>query len=89
MFYLIFKLATAFQVRTEERTASGRIDALLETKDTVYLFEFKLKGTAQAAMDQINSKGYMTPYQAGNKQIIKIGVAFDDDHRTLKDWVVE
>ena len=89
MFYLIFKLATAFQVRTEERTASGRIDALLETKDTVYLFEFKLKGTAQAAMDQINSKGYMTPYQAGNKKVIKVGAAFDDDHRTLKDWVVE
>ncbi len=89
MFYLIFRLAAAFHVRTEERTANGRIDALLETKDTVYVFEFKLNGTAQDAMNQINSKGYMIPYEAGNKKIIKIGAAFDDELKTLKEWTAE
>ena len=89
IFYLIFRLAAAFHVRTEERTANGRTDAVLETKDTVYLFEFKLHGTAQQAMEQINSKGYMIPYEAGNKKIIKIGAAFDDELRTLKEWAAE
>ena len=89
MFYLIFRLATGFYVRTEERTANGRTDAVLETQDTVYLFEFKLHGTARDALEQINSKGYMIPYEAGKKRIIKIGAAFDDELRTLKEWVVE
>ncbi len=87
MFYLIFRLASYFNVRTEERTANGRIDALLETPDTIYLFEFKLHDTAENALKQIDDKGYMIPYEAGHKQLVKIGVSFDDEKRTIKEWV--
>ena len=112
MFYLIFRLASPFVVRTEERTASGRIDALLETPDTIYLFEFKLHDTAENALKQIDDKGYMIPYlpsppsplsifangegehdvitsNCGGKvkNVVKIGVSFDDEKRTIKEWV--
>ncbi len=88
IFYLIFRLAAAFDVRTEERSAAGRCDALVETRDAIYVFEFKLKGTAQEALAQIDDKGYLIPYEAGEKRLYKIGACFDGELRTLKDWVV-
>ena len=88
MFYLIFRLATAFEVRTEERSAVGRCDAVVETKDAVFVFEFKLRGTAQEALEQIDERGYAIPYEAGAKRLYKIGASFDEELRTLKEWAV-
>ena len=88
MFYLIFRLASAFEVRTEERSAAGRCDALIETEDTIYLFEFKLDGTAEEALKQIDDKGYAIQYEAGDKKIVKVGVNFEKDKRTIERWVV-
>ena len=88
MFYLIFRLAAAFDVRTEERSAAGRCDAVVETKDSVFVFEFKLKGTAQEALAQIDERGYMIPYEASGKRVFKIGASFDEDLKTLKEWLV-
>jgi ATP-dependent exoDNAse (exonuclease V) beta subunit len=81
-------LATHYVVRTEERSAAGRCDALIETEDTIYLFEFKLDGTAEEALKQIDDKGYAIQYEAGNKRIVKIGVNFEKDKRTIERWVV-
>ncbi|MBQ9243312.1 MAG: ATP-binding protein [Proteobacteria bacterium] len=89
IFYLIFRIASEFSVRTEECTSSGRIDALIETEDTIFLFEFKLDGTAEQALQQISDKGYGIPYEAGEKKLIKIGVNFDKELRTIERWIVE
>ena len=89
MFYFIFRLATAFDVRTEERTAAGRSDVVVETNDAVYVFEFKLHGSSEEALQQIEEKGYAIPYENGAKKLYKIGACFDEDLRTLKDdWIV-
>ena len=88
MFYLIFRLASSFGVRTEERTAAGRSDFVLETEDAVYVFEFKLHGTAEEALRQIDEKGYAIQYENGSKKLYKIGACFDEELRTLKNWVV-
>ena len=45
-FYLIFKLSLPFVTNTEVRSAAGRADAVVETDDAVYVFEFKLDGSA-------------------------------------------
>ena len=89
IFYLIFRLAAAFEVRTEERSAAGRCDALIETEDTIYLFEFKLNGTAEEALKQIDDKGYAIPYEAGDKKVVKIGANFDGDKRTIERWIID
>ena len=89
IFYLIFRTATAFNVRTEERTAAGRSDFVLETEDAVYVFEFKLHGTAEEALRQIDEKGYAIQYEQGTKKLYKIGACFDEELRTLKDWIVK
>lgn len=51
-------------------------DAMVKTPKYVYVFEFKLNGTAEEAMKQIDEKGYLIPYQKDHREIIKIGVEF-------------
>lgn len=69
--------------------ASGRTDAIIETKDRVYLFEFKLdRASAEDALKQIDDKGYATPYLGAGKQVTKVGVEFDSELRNIERWVV-
>ena len=57
--------------------------------DTVYVFELKINGTAREALDQINSNGYMVPYEAGDKKVVKVGIAFSKEERNITKWIVE
>ncbi|WP_295039684.1 AAA family ATPase [uncultured Fibrobacter sp.] len=94
--FLIFKLCTPYVVRTEECSAAGRSDAVVETADAVYIFEFKLDSSATVddALKQIDDKGYLIPYSVtmakdGNsKKLFKIGVTFDQEKRTIGEWKV-
>ncbi len=94
--FLIFKLCTPYVVRTEECSAAGRADAVVETADSVYVFEFKLEscGSADDALAQIDSKGYLIPYTSaladdGNpKKLYKIGASFDGEKRTIGEWKI-
>ena len=56
--------------------------------DTVYVFELKVNGTAQEALEQIDSKGYALPYQSDGKRVVKIGVKFDADTRVPENWII-
>lgn len=86
--YLVMKLM-GFYTEAELQTAAGRIDLLVGTSDSLYLFEFKLNKNAQEAMDQINHRDYLLPFRADGRQIIKIGAGFDDSIRSISDWLVE
>ena len=88
IFYLIFTLASEYSVRTEQCSAAGRCDALIETEDTIYVFEFKLDGSAEEALRQIDEKGYTIQYEAGDKRVVKVGVNFEKDKRTIERWVL-
>ena len=88
IFYLIFTLSSEYSVRTEQCSAAGRCDALIETEDTIYVFEFKLDGTAEEALKQIDDKSYAIQYEAGDKKIVKVGVNFEKDKRTIERWVI-
>ena len=66
----------------------GRCDALIEIEDTIYVFKFKLDGTAEDAIKQIDDKGYAIQYEAGDKKIVKSGANFDSDKRTLERRIV-
>ena len=74
-FYLIFSMLNS-RIRTQVKTIDGRIDALAEFNDAVWVIELKLNGTPQEALEQINSKDYAIPYTAGNRTIYKIGLSF-------------
>ena len=86
--YLVMKLM-GFYTHAEMRTAAGRIDLLVRTPDYLYLFEFKVNKSAQAAMDQINDRDYLLPFHADGRKIVKVGVNFDDTIRSISEWIVE
>ena len=85
--YLVFTLLGQY-VHCEMHTFSGRIDCVLETKKYVYLFEFKRDDTAEAALSQIEDKGYAFPYQADKRTVFRIGASFDSEKRMLTGWIV-
>lgn len=86
-FFLIFNLMGQY-TRAEVHTLKGRSDCIVETANTVYLFEFKLtkNGTADEALAQIDDKSYACTYEASDKKVIKIGVAFDSAARTFDQY---
>ena len=86
--YLIFKLMGQF-TQAEVHSSRGRADAVVKTPKFVYVFEFKLKGTAGQALQQIEEKGYTLPYAAEGRQVIKAGVEFSADKRNVERWMVE
>ncbi len=87
VFYLIFSLLGA-HVRVEEESAIGRADVVIYMPDAVFVMELKYDGSAEAAIRQIDEKGYLVPYSASGRRLFKIGVNYDSAARTLSDWVV-
>jgi hypothetical protein len=76
-------------VQAEVKTAAGRADAIIKTADTVYVFEFKMHGTAEEALKQINTKDYLIPYTVDGRKLVKIGAAFNEKERGLSRWIME
>jgi hypothetical protein len=79
-----------FYVDAEVSSIKGRCDVVVNLQEFVYVFEFKLlgNGTAEEALKQIDDKGYSIPYQTTGKKIVKIGVEFDPETRTIGRWLV-
>lgn len=86
--FLIFKLM-GFYTHVEYHTSRGRIDLLVVTGRFCYVMEFKLNGTAEDALKQINAKDYALPFRHTGKQVIKIGVNFSSKTRNIEKWLVE
>ena len=87
VFYLVFRLLGQY-IDVEERSAKGRADAVVKTKDYVYVFEFKLDGSTEDALKQIDEKGYLLPYSIDQRQLMKIGVSFDSAERNIGEWKI-
>jgi hypothetical protein len=75
--------------RPEVCTSDGRLDALVETKNFVYCFEFKIDKTADEAMEQINKKDYLLQWKDNGKKLFKVGVNFDSEKRNIGEWKYE
>ena len=86
--YLIFKLMGQF-TQAEVHSAKGRADAIVRTPKYVYVFEFKLNGTAEEDLQQIYDKGYAEPFQMDNRRVVKVGVEFSAETRNVKRWLIE
>jgi hypothetical protein len=85
--YLIFSMLNVY-VRTQVKVAGGRADMVVWMPDTIYVFELKVSGTAQQALEQIDSHDYALPYQTEGRKVVKIGVKFNADTRVPEEWVI-
>ena len=88
MLYVIFSLLGRY-VDVEVRTATGRVDMVMQAFGKLYLFELKLNRSAAAAMQQINLNDYPARFLQCGLPIVKVGINFDTATRTLSDWVIE
>jgi Predicted AAA-ATPase/PD-(D/E)XK nuclease superfamily len=84
--HLIFSYL-GVMIQSEVHSSKGRADAIVQTANEIYIFEFKFNKTAQEAIEQINKKGYASRYTTSGKKIRGIGVNFNSATRQIDDWV--
>ena len=85
--YLILSLL-GVNIKAEVHTNKGRIDAVMETDDCIYLVEFKM-GTSAYALAQIEKMKYHERFLSSRKPIKLIGVGFDKKDRNIRDYKVK
>ena len=85
---LLYTLLTAFgaDVRAEESSAKGCSDLTLKMPKGIYVMEIKYNDTAEAALNQIESKGYADKYALDGRPVTKVGIAFSSEERNITDW---
>jgi hypothetical protein len=83
--YLIFSMLNVY-VRTQVKCAGGRVDMVVWMPDTIYVFEMKVNGTAEEALQQIDDRSYALPYQTDGRPVVKVGVKFNAETRTPESW---
>ncbi|MFT5163424.1 MAG: DNA-directed RNA polymerase subunit L [Alteromonadaceae bacterium] len=86
LFYAIFTLI-GLDIEAEVRTNKGRIDCVLQTQKTIYIIEFKLNDSKEAALKQIQDKQYAQKYQNSDKEIVLLGVEFDQTSRNIGGFI--
>ena len=86
--YLVFKIM-GFYTQVERPTSDGRIDAVIQTPDYIYIIECKLDRTADEALRQINDSDYAAPFSMDKRRIYKIGVNFSSQTRGVEQWIIE
>ena len=86
--FIVFRLV-GFYVKAEYHTSEGRVDLVLQTDRYIYVMEFKLEGSAEEALQQIEAKHYARPFEADSRQLFKIGINFDNNTRNIERWIVE
>ena len=87
-FYLVAKML-GFYTQVERTTSDGRMDMVVGTHDYLYIIEFKLDGSAEAALRQIDEKGYARPFAADSRKLYRIGVSFSLGRRCIEEWKIE
>ena len=87
LLYVIFSLFGRY-VEVEVHTPTGRVDIVMKTDKALYLFELKLNMSARAAIKQIDLKDYSSKFALSGLPIVKVGINFNPESRTLDDWKI-
>lgn len=85
-FFLLLRMLSCYLVYREKETSQGRADCVYETPNDVYIFEFKLDGSVDAALKQIEDKGYAREYAGDSRKIHLVGVNFSSEKGTIDGW---
>lgn len=85
-FYLLMRLISCYTVYTEKQLSEGRADCIVETPKYIYIFEFKLDGTADEALKQIKERAYARAYDTDPRPLYQIGASFSSKTGTIEEW---
>ena len=80
----------AVRVVAEDQTSEGRIDLSVVAGEHVYVMEYKVDKSAEAALRQIKEKRYADKFRLEKgKTIHLLGIAFSSTGHTVQDWKEE
>jgi hypothetical protein len=85
IFYFFFRMLSN-DVYAEVRNSIGATDVIIKTPKYIYIVEIKIDSSADIALKQIEDKGYATPYLSDGREIIKLGLNFSTEIRTISEW---
>lgn len=85
VFYIMLSMMN-IAILTQVKSCRGRADAVMFSPSTIFVFEIKINKSAQEALAQIDNKGYMVPFEADGRKLVKIGINFSTTTRTIEDW---
>jgi hypothetical protein len=88
MIYLLC-LLVGIDMGVELSTNIGIMDAVIKTDECIFIFEFKLRGNAQEALNQIKTKKYFQRFLNDGRKIVLIGAQFSVEQRNIVEWLVE
>ena len=83
--HLLFQYM-GLRVHSEVCTAEGRADAVVETNSKVYVLEFKLDQSAEAALAQIRAKRYHQAFWNLEKPVVGLGINFSSKTKNVDEW---
>lgn len=87
-FFLIFSMLESY-VQTQVKRWRGRIDMVVLTPKTTYLFEFKIRDDADKALRQMDERRFAESYQTEGRSVVKVGIRFDTETWTIKERKIE
>lgn len=76
------------QTNIERHSSRGSADMIVQTKDYVYIMEFKVDKSPEKALEQIEKKKYAVPFTKDSRQLIKVGIEFSLSEHNIKDWKI-
>ena len=88
LFYVVLSMMN-IAVLTQAKSCRGRADAVMFSPIAIFVFEIKINKPAEEALKQIDDKGYMVPFEADERKLVKIGISFSTETRTVEDWDFE
>ena len=86
--YILFSLLGTY-TDIEVRTPCGRVDVVMRTPYTLYIIELKLDKGADTALAQIDLKQYPERFALCGLPVVKVGISFDKEKKTINDWKIE
>jgi PAS domain-containing protein len=77
------------RIHSEACTADGRVDSMVETPTKVYILEYKLDQSPEAALEQIKQKKYYRAAWSLGKPVVCVGVNFSSKTKNIEGWMAE
>ena len=75
--------------KSEVNTNDGRLDCVVQTPTHIYIIEFKLDESAEAALAQIRARGYADKYTADPRPKVLLGINFSRAEKTVDEWKID
>ncbi|MBQ2631252.1 MAG: AAA family ATPase [Kiritimatiellae bacterium] len=88
-YFQLFSSMTGANPQPEVASMLGYADAVIETQANVFVFEFKYRRSAKAAIRQIRDRGYADKWIGGERPVTLIGINFNPKKRNIDIPAVE